>query len=66
MLTNNGEKIEKKDIIDILKLKIENISIQIIPLQNNSQMATLKSVGQVFQFFFILFFLRHYLILQFK
>ena len=52
MLTNNGEKIDKKDIIDIMKLKIENISIQIIPLKNNSQMKTLKSIGQVFQFFF--------------
>ena len=37
ILSNNGEKLDKKDIANIMKLKIKNISIQIIPLHNNSQ-----------------------------
>ncbi len=49
MLTNNGEKLEKGDIIDIMKSKIENISIQIIPLQHSDKMKTVKDIGKVLQ-----------------
>ena len=46
MLTNNGEKLEKGDIIDIMKSKIENISIQIIPLKHTPEMKTVKDIGK--------------------
>ena len=49
MLTNNWEKLEKGDIIDIMKLKIENISIQIIPLKHTPEMKTVKDIGKVLQ-----------------
>lgn len=49
LLTNNGEKLEKGDIIDIMKLKIENISIQIIPLKHTPEMKTVKDIGKVLQ-----------------
>jgi hypothetical protein len=47
MLTNHGEKLDKKDIIDVMKLKIENISIQIIPLRHD--MTTVKEIGKIIQ-----------------
>lgn len=49
MLTNNGEKLEKGDIIDIMKSKIENISVQIIPLKDTDEMKTVKDIGKVLQ-----------------
>ena len=51
ILSNNGEKLDKKDIANIMKLKIKNISIQIIPLHNNSQIKDIKSLGKIFHLF---------------
>lgn len=47
MLTNNGEA--KLKIERIMNLRIENLSIQIIPIQFNSGLTFLRGVGRAFQ-----------------
>lgn len=47
MLTNNGEA--KLKIERIMNLRIENLSIQIIPIKFNSGLTFLRGVGRAFQ-----------------
>ena len=67
MLSNQGKKLSLIDVLEIMKLKIENISIQIIPLKQNTGFTILRKLEKIAQNFIImLFFLQLFLILQFN
>ncbi len=51
MLTNKGRKISLNDIDEIMKSKIENISIQIIPLKQNNGVTFIRYIGKFVQTF---------------
>ncbi len=51
ILTNEGKKISLNEINEIMKLKIVDLSIQIIPLYHNTGITFGRFIGRVFQDF---------------
>ena len=51
LMTNEGKKLSENDVREYMDLKIENLSIQIIPLKQDDKVSKLRTFGKLLQNF---------------
>lgn len=51
LMSNEGHKLSEDDVKKYMDLKIENLSIQIIPLQQNNNISRIRTFGKLLQNF---------------